>query len=99
MDGLLKCALVYNSRCEYEGLSWEGTRTKYETIKELILEQYPDKPSDNPNEQFPHVDQTDFITRARASAKLKKMRTDYKKAVDSGKKRGGGRVVFTFYNL
>ena len=27
------------------------------------------------------------------------MRPDYKKAVDSGRKSGGGRVVFTFYNL
>ena len=38
MDGLLKRAVVYKSKCEYEGLSWEGTRTKYEKIKELILE-------------------------------------------------------------
>ena len=99
LDLLLKCALVYKSKCEYEGLSWEGTRTKYEKIKELILERYPDKPSDNPNEQFPRVGKTEFITKERVSAKVKKMRTDYKKAVDSGRKSGGGRVVFTFYNL
>lgn len=99
LDLLLKCALVYKSKCEYEGLSWEGPRTKYEKIKELILERYPDKPSDNPNEQFPRTGKTEFITKERVSAKLKKMRTDYKKAVDSGRKSGGGRVVFTFYNL
>ena len=99
LDLLLKSALVYKSKCEYEGLSWEGTTTKYEKIKELILERYPDKPSDNPNEQFPRVGKTEFITKERVSAKLKKMRTDYKKAVDSGRKSGGGRVVFTFYNL
>ena len=39
------------------------------------------------------------MTKERVSAKLKKMRTDHKKAVDSGRKSGGGRVVFTFYNL
>ena len=83
LDLLLKCVLVYKSKCEYEGLSWEGTRTKYEKIKELILERYPDKPSDNPNEQFSRVGKTEFITKERVSAKLKKMRTDYKKAVDS----------------
>ena len=38
LELLLKCALVYKSKCEYEGLSWEGTRTKYEKIKELILD-------------------------------------------------------------
>ena len=76
LDLLLKCALVYKSKCEYEGLSWEGTRTKYEKIKELILERNPDKPSDNPNKQFPRVGKTEFITKERVSAKLKKMRTD-----------------------
>lgn len=99
LDLLLKYALVYKSKGEYKGLSWEGTRTKYEKIKELILKRYPDKPSDNPNEQFPRVGKTKFITKERVSAKLKKMRTHYKKAVDSGGKSGGGRVVFTFYNL
>ena len=74
LELLLKCALVYKSKCEYEGLSWEGTRTKYETIKDLILERYPDESSDNPNEQFPRVGKTEFITKE--SAKLKKMRTD-----------------------
>lgn len=98
LDLLLKYALVYKSKCEYEGLSWEGTRTKYEKIEELILERYPGKPSDKPNEQFPCVGKTEFITKERVSAKLK-MRTEYKKAVDSGRKSGGGRVVFTFYNL
>ena len=54
LELLVKCALVYKSKCENEGLSWEGTRTKYEKIKELILERYPDKPSDNPN--FPMLE-------------------------------------------
>ena len=101
LDLFLKCALVYKSKCEYEGLSCEGTRTKYEKIKELILERYPDKPiaSDSPNQQFPRVGKTEFTTKERVSAKLKKMRTDYKKGVDSGRKSGRGRVVFIFYNL
>ena len=99
LDLLLKRALVCKSKCEYEGLSWEGTRTNYKKIKELVLERYPDRPSDNPNEQFPHVSKTEFITKERVSAKLKKMRTDYKTAVDSGRKSAGGRVVFTFYNV
>ena len=84
LDLLLNCVLVYKSKFEYEGLSWEGTRTTYEKIKELILERYPDKPSDNPNEQFSRVGKTEFISKERVSAKLKKMRTDYKKAVEEG---------------
>ena len=41
LDLLLRYALVYKSKWEYEGLSWEGTRAKYEKIKEILLERYP----------------------------------------------------------
>ena len=51
----VRCALIYKSKCEYKGLSWEGTRAKYEKIKELLLKRYPNEPSDNTNEQFPRV--------------------------------------------
>ena len=53
LDLLLRCALVFKSKCEYEGLSWEGTKAKYDKIKELVVERYPNKQSDNPNEKFP----------------------------------------------
>ena len=57
LDLLLRCALVFKSKCEYEGLSWEGTKAKYDKIKELVVERYPNKPSDSPTEKnyFPVV--------------------------------------------
>ena len=48
---------------------------------------------------FPVLVKPELITKERISAMLKKMRTDYKKDVDSGRKSGRGRVVFTFCNL
>ena len=39
------------------------------------------------------------ITKERVSAKLKKIRTQFKKGEDHGKKSGGGRIVFTFYTI
>ena len=42
----------WKSKFEYEGLNLEGARAQYEKIKDRILERYPDKPSDNPNEQL-----------------------------------------------
>ena len=39
------------------------------------------------------------VTKERISAKIKIIRTDFRKAVDSGKKSGSGRIVFTFYSL
>ena len=90
--------VVRFSKFEYEGLSWEGTRAKYK-IKELVVERYPNKPSDNANEKFRRIGKTELITKERIPAKLKKMRTDYKKAVDSGRKSRGGKIVFAFYDL
>ena len=39
------------------------------------------------------------VTKERISAKIKIIRTDFRKAVDNGKKSGSGRIVFTFYSL
>ena len=40
-----------------------------------------------------------IVTKDRIWAKIKIIRTDFRKAMDSGKKSGGGRDVFTFYSL
>ena len=85
LDLLVHCALVFKSKCEYEGLSWEGTEAKYDKIKELAVKRYPKKASDNSNKKFPRISKTELITKERISAKPKKMRKDYKKSVDSGR--------------
>ena len=40
-----------------------------------------------------------MISKDRVAAKLKKIRQDYKKAADTKRKSGGGRVVFVFYDV
>ena len=52
LDLLVRCALVFITKCESEGFSWEGTKAKYDKIKELVVERYPNKPSDNPNRKI-----------------------------------------------
>ena len=52
LDLLLRCALVFKSKCEYEGLCWEGAKAKYDKIKELVVERYPNKASDIPNRKI-----------------------------------------------
>ena len=76
LDLLLRCALVFKSKCEYEGLSWERTKAKYDKTKQLVVERDPNKASDNPNEKFPRIGKTELITKERISAKPKKMRKD-----------------------
>ena len=41
----------------------------------------------------------EIVTKDRTSAKIEIIRAEFRKAVGSGKKSGGGRVVFTFYSL
>ena len=71
LDLLVRCALVFKSKCEYEGLSWEGTKAKHDKIKELVVERYPNKPSDNPKEKLPRIGKTELITKERISSKPK----------------------------
>ena len=73
-------------------MEWESKRSKYEQIFELMMKQYPLTVSEN-------YQNKNSINKVRIAAKLKSIRTGFKKAADAGKKSGGIRVVFTFYDL
>ena len=89
---LLMVALDLKSQCEFEGRDWESKRSKYEQIFELMMKQYPITVSEN-------YQNKNLLNKDRITAKLKSIRIGFKKAADAGKKRGGGSVVFTFYDL
>ena len=77
----------------YKGLNWKAKQNKYDRIRALIIENY--KASDP--EKYPNYDIIEaVITKERVSIKLKKIRTQFKEAVDCGKKGDGGKIVFTF---
>ena len=95
---LLQCCLTYKSEQEYKGINWEDVRNKYEKIRDQFTERYPSNEADA--ERFPSFAKLDdIITKDRVAAKIKNIRTDFKKACDSGKKSGGGRVVFANYSI
>ena len=54
-----------------------------------MFKEYPEGPEKFPNKST--------ITKERITAKS--IRTGFKKAADAGRKSGGGRVVFMFYDL
>ena len=83
---------------DYQGINFESKRTKYEQIKSRFCEQYPLQGKED-DEKFPRSNDLDLITKDRVSAKMKSIRSNFKKAVDSGKRSGGGRIIFTFYEL
>ena len=92
---LLQACFDLKVESDYEGVNWESTRTKYEHIKWKFCQQYPEVE----DEKFPHTNDLDSIMRERVSAKLKSIKTHFKKAVDTGKRSGGGRIICTFYEL
>ena len=75
-------------------MNWESKRTKYEQIKSKFCEQYPEVE----DEKFPRSNDLDSITKERVSAKLKSIRTNFRKAVDTGKKVEEERSYSRFMN-
>ena len=75
-------------------MKWESKRTKYEQIKSKFCEQYPEVE----DEKFPRSNDLDSITKERVSAKLKSIRTNFGKAVDTGKKVEEERSYSRFMN-
>ena len=92
---LLEVCFDFKTGSDCKRVYCESTRTKYEQIKSKFCEQYPEFEDG----KFPRGNDFDSITKERVSAKLKSIRTNFKKAVDTGKRSGGGRIIFTFYEL
>ena len=93
---LLDVCIEYKAEREYCSVDCESVRNKYEQIQEKLIQQYP-KNSTNGFPNSENAEQT--LTVKRIGGKLKIIRTNFKKAVDTNKRNDGGRVVLTFYGL
>ena len=87
---LLKAVHDYKTAKLANGQDWDTIRSKYEDVKEIFKALYPEEES----EEFPHSKNKDEFTKERLAAKIK---TSFRKAVDSGRRSGGGRVVMALY--
>ena len=97
---LLECVKSFAADCRFEGKDWEGIKSKYDKIRSLFAERYPKVNCEvEIDEEFPKSLSLDTITKERIAAKVKNLRKNYKKAVDLGKKSGGGRIVMTYYDI
>lgn len=101
---LLEAVKQYASECSFNGVDWEGVRAKYEKITQIFIERYPkiqdgETQSEEERQEYPRSRQLDEITKQRVAAKLKTIRQSFKKAVDCGRRSGGGRIVMTFYDI
>ena len=68
---LLEVTSDYKSQCEFQGENWETKRSKYGNICDRLLVQYPSDAEKYPNK--------DNVTKERIAAKIKTIRTSYRK--------------------
>ena len=64
-------------------IAWVTVKFKYDDIAQLFISNYPKEKSG----EFPNSDILDAFNKNRISAKIKKLKMGYKKAIDSGRKR------------
>eukprot|EP00794_Sanderia_malayensis_P020624 gene20624-22659_t len=95
---LLQIIIDYKASKTALGLDWETIKSKYEEILELFHTRYPKEGADFSKEQYRHISDPTVITKDKIVSKIKRIRTMFRKAVDSGRKSGGGRVIFALYD-
>ena len=89
---LLAIETDYKSAKAAEGLAWGTAKNRYENI----AKNYPK----NDLQAYPRggQDVLKTFTKDRVQSKIKKIKAGYRKAVDTGRKSGGGRLVASFYD-
>ena len=76
------------------GNDWETVKSKYEDIARLFIANYPEENC----EEFPNAGVKWKFTKERVASKIKKLKVGFRRAIDSGKKSGGGRMVGALFN-
>ena len=97
---LLSLTLEYKTEKSLENIDWESLRSKYNDIHERFvahLQNIVEGTTPAPDKYSPH--RPEEITTAVVTSKLKGIRGRYRKAVDSGRKSGHGRVVELYFTL
>ena len=82
---------IFKKNMEAEGVERESLRTKYDKIMEIVHKNYPKTGNIEECIQELH--------KACITSKVKKVHSDYKKAVDLGNRSGGRRIIMTFCDL
>eukprot|EP00794_Sanderia_malayensis_P010159 gene10159-11199_t len=95
---LVKIVLDYKTLKTNLCQDWESIKNRYEEITTRFRASYPRKESGVSPEEFPKYEDTSVITKDRVSTKVKRIKTSFRKAVDSGRRSGGGRVVTHLYD-
>ena len=90
---LLQTVLDFKTAKLSIGQDWETVKSKYNDIAQLFISNYPREAS----AEFPNTNILDSFNKCRIAAKIKKLKMGYRKAIDCGKKSGGGRAVGSLF--
>ena len=95
---LLSIVHQYKVRKLQDNVDWESVKSKYEDIFDLFKNELPET-----EEEALALDKDyhlkNEITKTILTTKLKNIRLRFRKAVDTGRKSGQGRVIFLFFDL
>ena len=80
---LVKIVIDYKALKANLGLNWETIKNRYEEITTRFRSSYPTKESGASIEEFPKSDDTSIITKERVCTKIKRIKTSFRKDVDS----------------
>ena len=88
---LLENVKIFKLTLEAEGVDWESLRTKYDKIMEIVHKTIPKSAT----LQSFHIE-NEYKSYTKHVLQGKKNCSDYKQAVDLGKRSGGGKIIMTF---
>ena len=92
---LLHVIMDYKTEKSSLGVDWDTVKAKYDNILDKFIENYPKVK----NEAYPNSDTlTSVFTKERIIAKIKRIKLCFRKAIDSGRRSGGGKVVTVLYD-
>ena len=82
----------------YGHVDWETVKTKYDEIVTRFQAKYPKADSGVIPDEYPNCERPEKINKAKIAPKIKCITANFRKAVDSGRKSGGGRIVMALYD-
>ena len=94
---LLQVIIDYKSSKAALGLDWETIKSKYDDICERLQSRYPKERDEIDLEEYPNYSDPSVITKEKIIPKIKLIKAQYRKAVDSGRRSGGSRIVQALY--
>ena len=96
---LLRAVLAFKKDKTDEGLNWNIMRSKYEDIHSKFVSLYLLEAKDTNLNEFPNKNDPTVFTKAMIMGKIKRIKNSYRGALLSGKRNGGGRIVYQFYDI